>query len=174
MHRRTDWVLEAVERYERPLLKFVSALVGPLQAQDIVQDVFLKLCQEPRAAVEDHLAAWLFTVAKRGALDSLRRRQRRQLASDPDLANDLEGPDSGPQIKLERQQALTRAAQLLQELPEREREALLLKLAGGLSYQQIADAMQLSVGNVGFILHTALKSLRAGLAAELSAGGGAR
>lgn len=78
----------------------------------------------------------------------------------------MASPDSGPQIKLERQQALSRLQQLVGELPLREREAVLLKFGGGLSYREIADVMQLSVSNVGFILHTALKTIRAEYVSE--------
>ena len=48
----------------------------------------------------------------------------------------------------------------LQNLPERQQEILRLKFQSGLSYQEIARVMDLSVGNVGFIIHTALKTLR--------------
>lgn len=48
----------------------------------------------------------------------------------------------------------------LENLPERQQEILRLKFQSGLSYQEIARVMDLSVGNVGFIIHTALKTLR--------------
>lgn len=155
------WVLEAVERHERPLLRFVTRLVGAAQAPDIVQDTFLKLCQQEQAEVQGHLAAWLFAVAKNRALDVLRRRDR---ATPLPEGDDVKSPDSGPQAKVERQQTLSRLLKLVDELPEREREAVLLKFSGGLSYQEIAETMSLSVSNVGFILHTAMRSIRTQLA----------
>ena len=75
----------------------------------------------------------------------------------------MPSPDSGPQVKLERQQALSRLLTVVQGLPDREREAVRLKFGGGLSYQEIADSMSLSVSNVGFILHTAMQTIRAEL-----------
>ena len=77
MTKTTDnWVLSAVAKYERPLLRFATSLVGPGHAPDIVQDTFLKLCDQDRERVEGHLAAWLFTVTRHGATDVLRRAGR--------------------------------------------------------------------------------------------------
>ena len=49
---------------------------------------------------------------------------------------------------------------LLASLPERQQEAIRLKFQQNLSYRQIAEVLQITESNVGFILHTALKSLR--------------
>jgi RNA polymerase sigma-70 factor (ECF subfamily) len=155
-----NWVLHAVSRYERPLLRFATSLVGAAQAPDVVQDTFLELCKQDNARVEGHLAAWLFTVAKNRALDWLRRSGRSEALPE---GENMESPDSGPQNKVERRQTLTRVERLVGELPEREREAVLLRFSGGLSYQEIAQTMELSVSNVGFILHSAMKTIRAEL-----------
>jgi RNA polymerase sigma factor (sigma-70 family) len=154
------WVMLAVERYQQPLLRYATSLVGPSQAADVVQDVFLELCRQQPAQVEGHLAAWLFTVARNRSLDLCRRAGR--AASLPE-GDDMPSPDSGPQAKLERHQTLSRLMTVVEGLPEREREAVRLKFSGGLSYQEIADCMSLSVSNVGFILHTAMQTIRAEL-----------
>lgn len=154
---RDNWVLAAVERYERPLLRFATSLVGPAQAPDVIQDTFLELVKQERGRVEAHLAAWLFTVARHRATDVLRKGGRAESLPEGD---EVQSPDSGPEAKVERRHTLTRLQQLVNELPDREREAVLLKFSGGLSYQEIAETMQLTVTNVGFILHTAMKTIR--------------
>ena len=53
-------------------------------------------------------------------------------------------------------------------LPDRQQEILRLKFQGGLSYRQIADVMDLTVSNVGFLIHTSIKALRE----QLATGGG--
>ena len=155
------WVLRAVAKYEQPLLKFATSLVGAPHAPDVVQDTFLQLCKQDRNKVEGHLAAWLFTVTRNRAMDIARKLGRAESLPEGD---NVPSPDSGPQAKAERHQTLTRLQRLVDELPEREREAVLLKFSGGLSYQEIADTMQLSVSHVGVILHTAMKTIRAELA----------
>jgi RNA polymerase sigma-70 factor (ECF subfamily) len=156
-NREPAWLLQALGRYEAPLLRYAASIVGKARAPDVVQDTFLKLCAEQRSNVEGHLAAWLFTVCRNRALEL--RRSERRLTSMEDA--DMEpSPDSGPANKLERKQSLTEIGAALAKLPERHREALLLKIDGGLSYKEIAKVMNLSVGNVGFILHAAIAKIR--------------
>ncbi len=163
-----NWVMNAVATYERPLLRFATSLVGPGLARDVVQETFLKLCREERDRLEGHLAAWLFRVTRNHAMDLLRRTGHSEALPEGD---EVLSPDSGPHTKVERRQALSRLQELVDGLPEREREAVLLKFSGGLSYREIADTMQVSVSNVGFILHTAMKTIRAELGDSGEPGG---
>jgi RNA polymerase sigma factor (sigma-70 family) len=55
---------------------------------------------------------------------------------------------------------------LIGRLPHNQQEVVRLKFQNGFSYQEISRITSLSVGNVGFILHTALKALRSELAAQ--------
>ena len=151
------FVREALARHERPLLRFAASLVGRAQAADIVQDTFLALCKAERAEVEGHLAAWLFTVCKRRALDLQRQRGRLSELGDED---DMTSPDSGPASRVERAESLDRVERALSKLSEEQRQAVLLKFSAGLKYKEIAHVMQLSVSNVGFILHTAVRAIR--------------
>ncbi len=159
------WVMEALSRYEAALLRYATTLVGRSLAADVVQDTFLELCRAKREQVEGHLAAWLFTVCKHRALDVGKRERRLRSLEE---ANVDEIPDSGPVSKLERREAASRVGAALAGLPEREREALMLKLDGGLSYKEIAEVMGLTPSNVGFILHGALKRLQREIVGEAS------
>jgi RNA polymerase sigma-70 factor (ECF subfamily) len=157
------WVMDALTRYEAALLRYATTLVGESQAADVVQDTFLELCRANRESVEGHLAAWLFTVCKHRAFDLSRKARRLHSLEEADVN---EAPDSGPVSKLERKEAMTRIGAALESLPEREREALVLKLDAGLSYREIAEVMGLTTSNVGFILHTAVTRMKREIAAE--------
>ena len=157
------WVFEAIEHHEAALLRFARSIVGPSLADDVVQDTFARLCKEKRQKVEGHLAAWLFSVCRNRAIELLRSERRLQNLEESKVEAI---PDSGPIGKLERKESVTRVGAAIEALPERQREALLLKLDAELSYKQIAQVMNLSVSNVGFILHRALKALREELATE--------
>jgi RNA polymerase sigma factor (sigma-70 family) len=61
---------------------------------------------------------------------------------------------------LEQRDDRTRVTRMIDELPERHREVVALRFAGGLSYREIAGVTGLTETNVGFILHTALKTLK--------------
>jgi RNA polymerase sigma-70 factor (ECF subfamily) len=160
-NREPGWVLEALRRYEGPLLRYAASLAGEARAADVVQDTFLRLCARRAGDLEEHLAGWLFTVCKNRALE-LRRSERRLTPIEED---DMPpSPDSGPAAKLELKESLSRVGAAMAALSERHREALLLKIDGGLSYKEIAAVMNLSVGNVGFILHAAIAAIKEHLA----------
>jgi RNA polymerase sigma factor (sigma-70 family) len=158
-----DWIREALARHREPLLRFAASLVGRGHAADVVQDTFLKLCKAERRDVEGHLVPWLFRVCKTRAVDLLRERKRMEPISEDD---DTASPESGPSGKVERKQALSQLQTIVQELPPRQREALELKFSAGLSYKEIAEVMEITVTNVGFILHQAIKNVRLELERE--------
>ena len=160
---RSDWVMMALEKHESPLLRYARSIVGPAKAEDVVQDVFLKLCSESKDAIEGHLAAWLFRVCRNRAIEVLRSERKH---SDVPQDDDAPAPDSGPAGAFERKEALTRVGAALSRLSRREREVLELKVDSGLRYKEIAEVMDLSASNVGFILHGAIQKLREELAPE--------
>jgi RNA polymerase sigma-70 factor (ECF subfamily) len=155
------FVRDALARYREPLLRFASSLVGANQAPDVVQDTLLALCKASRQEVEAHLGPWLFRVCRNRAID-LRREQARV----DSISEDEVSPESGPSSSVERRQSLSRVQSIVEKLPVHQRQALLLKFSGGLSYKEIAEVMELSVSNVGFILHTAIQKVRERLALE--------
>lgn len=165
-----EWLEAALDRYETPLLRYAASVVGRAAAPDVVQDTFLALCRADRAQISERLAPWLFTVCRHRALDCLRQGRRLE----PLEEEEVQGPDSEPGRNLETQQSLERMQELLGVLPDKQREAVLLKFSGELSYKEIAQVMQLSVSHVGVLLHTAIGRLRASLTepAELLAVGG--
>lgn len=156
-----SWIQEALRRHESALLSFAARLTGDLEAaRDVVQDTFVKLCAERREAVEPHLAEWLFTVCRNGALD-VRRRSRKAATEGGDM--DLHVGAADGVAELETRDASARALELLARLPEAQQEVLRLRFHGGLSYKEIARVTGQSIGNVGWLIHVGLKALRAQL-----------
>ena len=151
-----DWITAAAGRHERPLLAYVHALLGDRhKSQDVVQEAFLELCRADRAAIEPRLAAWLFAVCRRRAIDILRKETRMTA-----LSADPPAPPADPGAALERDDAAAAVAARLLRLPADQREAVRLKFQGQLSYREIAGVMGLSESHVGVLLHLALKTLR--------------
>lgn len=163
------WLESALDRYEGALLRYAASIVGKTAAPDVVQDTFLALCRAERGQVADRLAPWLFTVCRNRALDWLRADRRHEALQ----AEQMRSPDSEPARRAEAQQSIERVQQLLGALPDKQRQVLLLKFSGGLSYKEIAEVTELSVSHVGVLLHTAISRLRTSLAEpELLASGG--
>ncbi len=157
---RSEFIRAALERFEAPLVSYALGLTGELEsARDAVQDTFLRLCEQPPGAVDGHLAQWLFTVCRNRILD-VRRKDRRMTALTEVELEHRATPDPTPAESADTRDRARRVDDLLAGLPPNQREVVRLKFQHQLSYQEIAHVTSLSVTNVGFILHTALKTLR--------------
>jgi RNA polymerase sigma factor (sigma-70 family) len=160
----TAWVREALDRFERPLIAYAARLSGdPERSRDVVQDVFLKLCVQDRDKVEPHLAEWLFTVCRNRMLDVLRKEGRMGHLSE-EQARVHPGRDPAPADLLERQEEAALVLKMLDDLPPGQQEVIRLKFQNGFSYKEISHISGYSVSNVGFMIHTGLKTIRGRLA----------
>jgi len=155
-----SWVREAVARFEGPLSLYAARFLRDSEAaRDVVQETFLKLCAADRAAIDSHLAEWLFTVCRNRALDVLRKEQRMTQLHDEQVNRCL-SPAPGPHDVAERQELAARVLELLENLPASQREVLRLKFQNGFSYQEISRISGHSVSNVGYLIHAGIKTLR--------------
>ena len=123
----------AIERFEEPLLRFASTIVGVHQARDVVQDVFLELVKEPFSGLEDHLAAWMFTVCRNKALTEKRKQRRLVGEEEASVEASMNG---GPEGTLETKQSASQLLLAMDALSERDREVVALKFAGGPQLQR--------------------------------------
>jgi RNA polymerase sigma-70 factor (ECF subfamily) len=157
--RDTQWIRDAFDRYEGPLVRYAMRLTGDLDtARDVVQDTFLRLCRQQRSQVEPHLAAWLFTVCRRRGLDVACKLSRmRPLSGECDEPSSLA---KNQQELAELHEAAGQILALLETLPKRQQEVIRLKFQNGLSYREIGKVMGLSVSNVGYLIHTAVRKVR--------------
>lgn len=154
------FVREALRRHERPLLRYVIHLLGdPDRARDIVQDTFLKLHRQPVATVDGHVAEWLFTVARHATLDVVRK-EGRMSRFEEGQAERLVAAGPTPAAQAETRESCRQVLALIPRLPHNQQEVVRLKFQEGFSYKEIAAITRLSLGNVGFLLHTALATLR--------------
>jgi len=161
---KSTWIVEAMGQHERHLVRYARSILGDIErAREVVQETFLRLCKEQQARIGDHLAQWLFTVCRNLALDVRKKENRMSALTDPDM---LTGIHSRPGSSLEQEQVMSQVLQLIDTLPPNQREVLRLKFQCDLSYKEISEITQLSVTNVGFLIHTAIKRLRKELLAE--------
>lgn len=166
-HERTAFVQSAVERHQAPLQRYATRLLhgDADRARDVVQDTFVRLLAQEPAAVEGHLAEWLFTVCRNRALDYLRKEGRVKLFEEGQ-AERLTSPEPQPGSSVERAEAHATVLRLIGKLPPNQQEVVRLKFQNGFSYKEISRITSLSVTNVGFILHTAIARLRKEMAAQ--------
>jgi len=159
------WVMEAVELYELPLLRYARRLVGDFDlAADAVQHAFVKLCEESRDRLDGRVAPWLFRVCRNRVVDHLRRSGREHSlhdeAGDQSAASSQAGSrETDPALSAERADLAMRLRELLQDLPTPQREAIDL-WCEGLTYRQIAEVTGRQEGHVRVLAHRGLTALR--------------
>lgn len=164
---KAEWVREALERYEQPLIRHAYRITGDVErARDVVQDTFLKLCTANRADVEERLAGWLFTVCRNRALDVRKKEGRMGLLKDAQAVADPD--ESGrPSEVAARNEAHALVLEALEKLPEDQREAFRLKFQDHMTYREIGQVMGKSLGTVSRLLTAALNSIRLQLRAGM-------
>jgi len=156
----TEWLSAVLAEHEAPLLRYAERLSGNRdRARDLVQEAFARLCAEEQQRIDGHVRAWLYRVVRHRAIDEHRKEHRMTALETLDGVTCESREPSAEQLAETRESA-SRAAELLAGLSPREREIVRLKFEEDLSYREIGEVLELSVSNVGFLLHTALKKLR--------------
>jgi RNA polymerase sigma factor (sigma-70 family) len=148
----SQWIIDALNLYEAALVRYATWVLRDSElAREVVQDTFLRLCREEPSKVSGHTAQWLFTVCRNLAFDTRKKEAR---------MTPLENAEIGIDSNLDRTQAVGEIFRLVEDLPKNQREVVYLKFQCDLSYKEISEITNLSVSNVGLLLHTALKAIR--------------
>jgi RNA polymerase sigma-70 factor (ECF subfamily) len=160
--------LEALyDRYVRQCFGLALRMVGePGLAEEVVQEVFLKLWSRPDSysPQKGAFVSWLLSLVHHRAVDELRKRSRTEVALDNDQPLSVINtrpdpqPDPSEQVWVMEQQRVVRQA--LGELPENQRLVLELAYFGGLSQSQIAERTNQPLGTVKTRMRMGLQSLR--------------
>jgi len=168
---KPESVEDLFEALESPLLGYALRLLPDADAaEDVVQEAFMRLhthfaeVREPRS--------WLYRTTHNLALNHQRRAKKivpldssgNRAGDGPDPANDPPDPQPLPDEQTARWEGIGLVRVGLAALDTRARELVELKFHEDLSYKEISARTGLSVSNVGYILHHALKSLAAELA----------
>jgi RNA polymerase sigma-70 factor (ECF subfamily) len=131
-------------------------------AEDVVQEAFVRFWRSRERVAEP--AAYLYACVKHCALDWLRGRRRQSLREAATARPESEALFAAPLEQDERRAAIEAA---LVGLPEAQREVLVMKIWGGLSFPQIAAALECSTNTAASRYRYALAKLREQLAEEL-------
>ncbi len=155
----------AVERHQRKVYTLASYLLtDAAEAEDLTQEVFLKLWHHRDLWRSQHLREWLLRVTRNACVDRLRSRSSRArfLSSDPlDAAAARVAADGrDPEQVAVAGELATRVRHELASLSEPYRSVIVLREILGLSYQEITEVQGLSLSNVRVTLHRGRKLLR--------------
>ncbi len=146
-----------VLRYQQRIVKLIMRYVhDPAEAQDVAQEAFIKAYRAlPRFRGDSAFFTWLYRIAINTAKNYLVTLQRRPVTFDPDLSNPenfeinnrLRDEQSPEGFALQEELGRTVAAAIA-ALPDELRGAIMLREIDGLSYEEIAQAMECPVGTV--------------------------
>ena len=151
--------------YETPVFNYVLRLVGDRAlAEDLTQEVFLRIFQGlPKFSLRSKFTTWLFQVTKNRVLDELRAVERRPRAVvDIEDVPPLEVLDQ-PFERLEAIDAVWRA---VENLNVDLKMALLLRDVVGMSYNEIADSLEITLATVKWRIFKAREEVQLALARE--------
>jgi RNA polymerase sigma-70 factor, ECF subfamily len=154
-----------VRAYQVPVFNYVLRLVGDRSlAEDLTQEVFLRVFQGlPKFSLRSKFTTWLFQVTKNRVLDELRAVERRpRSVVQIENAPHLEVVDA-PFERLETIDAVWRA---VENLNVDLKMALLLRDIVGLSYTEIADALEVTLATVKWRIYKAREDVQLALARE--------
>jgi RNA polymerase sigma-70 factor (ECF subfamily) len=154
-------------RWAAPLLRYLERMLrDAAAAEDLVQEVFLRVYgARERYEPQARFSTWLYRIATNLALNELRRPRRREphasldQPGSPVLAADAPAPEAA----LDARRLSARVEQQLARLPERQRAALCLAAVEGLSYAEVAAALEISESAVKALVHRARTTLVAHL-----------
>ena len=144
------------DRYGSRLLAYTRQMLrGGGDPEDVLQDVFIRAYRALRSNDRPvTLRAWLYRIAHNRCIDELRRPRPlpSELAADAEPAFGCPAASREPPAVAERSAALARLVADVRTLPSQQRSALLMRELQGLSYEELASAMAISVPAVKSLL----------------------
>jgi RNA polymerase sigma factor (sigma-70 family) len=144
-------------RHHQALYRFCIGIVGNADdAQDALQNTMVKVLRAlPGEERRIELKPWLYRIAHNESIELLRRRR-----DTPELDAELPSPEPGTNERAETRERLRRLLDDLDELPERQRETLVMRELAGLGFAEIGTAINASDAVARQAVYEARRSLR--------------
>jgi RNA polymerase sigma-70 factor (ECF subfamily) len=155
---------EVLDRYRTPIYNLCWRMTrNDEDARDLAQEVFIKVFRLLDRYDEQYaFSSWLFRIATNHCIDHLRRQRLRFMSVERDGAGEddeaemqIPSPGPEPDVVMERRQALEKLEEVIAELPPHYRVITLLRHDQQLSYEEIAETLQLPLGTVKARIHRA-------------------
>jgi RNA polymerase sigma factor (sigma-70 family) len=158
------WAFETLlARFYQPLFQYGSKLTTDTELiKDCLQDLFLDIWEKRKKTSElDSVKAYLFMAFR----NNLRRRIKKEMflgefSTENDFADENLSPELNYILEETQNWTATKLKNTINLLPQRQKEALYLRFYEGLSYDEIAEIMQLNHQAVANYIHYALQKLR--------------
>ena len=143
------------KKYAPEVFRFALYLSGDSsQAEDITSETFVRAWTSPEPIEAATVKGYLFTIARNLFLHGLRRKSRQV-----PLQMELPDPQASPYLQAEQKEEFRALLAGLQELPEIDRAALLMRALDGMAYEEISRALGISLSSAKVKIHRARLAL---------------
>jgi RNA polymerase sigma-70 factor (ECF subfamily) len=160
---------QVIRLYGDSLLGYLTQLTGNREtAEDYFQQTFCKVCEKSNTFRGPNLRAWLFKIATNVAMDGFRKQKREPMLEKFEM-DDCPGQstidyaqakmESQPLETIQKEERKLMVQQLIDQLPSGQRTILVLSYYQQLSYSEVAEVMNCSIGTVKAQMFRALKKL---------------
>ncbi|MFQ5512001.1 MAG: sigma-70 family RNA polymerase sigma factor [Candidatus Krumholzibacteriia bacterium] len=162
-------------KYERAVFNICLRMArNPEQAEDLAQESFMKVFSMlERYNPAYAFSSWLFKITSNLCIDSIRKRKLDTLPLDQpihsaagEFARQYESPEENPERKMMNRERMARVQEAIESLPPHYRIMILLRHQQDLSYEEIAETLEVPLGTVKARIHRAREMLKSRLAGE--------
>lgn len=160
---------ELMRRYQRKILAFIYHMLKganlELLAEDLCSETFYKAYRSLHSfrEVDASFSTWLYTIARNTVLSELRKQKAIHVPIDEAGYTPTAPPDAVPEQRLLQNERMSLVREAINNLPEKQRSALILREYDQLEYQEIANILGQTVSSVKSLLFRARTSVKAQL-----------
>ncbi len=150
------------ERYHKPLFGFLYHSTGQrATSEDLVQTVFYRMLKYRHTFTEiGEFRTWMYHLARNVLNDAVKKNSRMSYQADVTIMSENTFSEASADIQLEKKQESEMLHLALNKLNSEHREVLVLSRFQELSYQEIAEILNTSEGNIKVKVHRAMKELK--------------
>ena len=153
-------------RYQKKILAFIYQMLRSarleLMAEDLCSETFYKAYRSLHSfrEVDASFSTWLYTIARNTVLSELRKHKSAHLSLDDTAYIPAAPSEAAPEQTLLRNEKVTMVREAINNLPEKQRSALILREYDGMDYQEIASILGQTVSAVKSLLFRARASVK--------------
>lgn len=163
-------ITDAFDKYSRQLLSFIRNRTSLDNAEDVLQDVFLRLVEADRVSPVTQVASWLYQAARNKIIDNSRKHREESMHEMPREQDGeifvkrigmlMASEDNSPETELLRNAVWEELEDALEDLPEEQRYVFEQTEFEGRSFKDLSAELGLSVNTLISRKHYAVKYLR--------------
>ncbi|NHN28709.1 RNA polymerase sigma factor [Paenibacillus agricola] len=157
---------ELMRRYERKILAFIYHMLKSAHldsmAEDLCNETFYKAYRSLASfrEIEATFSTWLYTIARNTVLSELRKNNNVKMSLDQSGYEPQASSDSMPEISVLRNEKVSMVRDAINNLPEKQRSALIMREYDQMDYQEIANILGQTVSSVKSLLFRARASVK--------------